>query len=86
MCNLPGCKNKTAFKRREHLKRHQNTKHGLGPEMTCDFCVKKFNRRDNWRQHLRLHTEPNRRMARTNFHIGTVLRYNEEKEKIKPRR
>ncbi|KAK8012209.1 hypothetical protein PG989_000469 [Apiospora arundinis] len=86
VCSFPGCKNRTAYKRREHLQRHQNTKHGLGPEAECDFCGRKFNRKDNWMQHLRLHTEPNRPAARTNFHFGALLKYKEERSKIKPRK
>ncbi|KAK7937525.1 C2H2 type zinc finger domain protein [Apiospora aurea] len=58
-CDFPGCEKQTAFKRREHLRRHQSSKHGLGEKLGCEFCDKKFNRRDNWRQHLRLHMESN---------------------------
>jgi len=32
VCSFPGCKNKTAFKRREHLQRHQNTY-----DVSCTF-------------------------------------------------
>ncbi|KAK8039436.1 hypothetical protein PG993_007847 [Apiospora rasikravindrae] len=86
VCDFPGCEKQTAFKRREHLRRHQNTKHGLGVEVTCEFCPKKFNRRDNWRQHLRLHTEPNRPMTRTNYHKEAVHKYEEERNNTKRRR
>ena len=37
-------------------------------------------------QHLRLHTEPNRPAARTNYYFGAVLKYKEERSKIKPRK
>ncbi|KAK8133704.1 hypothetical protein PG984_005716 [Apiospora sp. TS-2023a] len=86
VCDFPGCEKQTAFKRREHLRRHQNTKHGLGVEVTCEFCPKKFNRRDNWRQHLRLHTEPNRPMTRTDYHKEAVRKYEEERNNTKRRR
>lgn len=54
--------------------------------MTCEFCPKKFNRRDNWRQHLRLHTEPNRPMTRTDYHKEAVRKYEEERNNTKRRR
>ncbi|KAK7972462.1 C2H2 type zinc finger domain protein [Apiospora saccharicola] len=85
MCDFPGCGKQTAFKRREHLRRHQNTKHGLGDTVMCKFCTKKFNQRDNWRQHLRLHTEPNRPMARTNYYEEAVQQYEEERSNTKRR-
>ncbi|KAK7937588.1 uncharacterized protein PG986_014456 [Apiospora aurea] len=72
VCDFPGCEKQTGFKRREHLRRHQNTKHGLRVEVTCEFCRKTFNRQDNWRQHLRLHTEPNRPMTRTHYHEKAI--------------
>ncbi|KAK8130451.1 hypothetical protein PG999_002831 [Apiospora kogelbergensis] len=86
MCDFPGCEKQTAFKRREHLRRHQNTKHGLGVEVACEFCDKRFNRRDNWRQHLRLHTEPNRPMTRTDYNENAVRKYEEERNNTKRRR
>ncbi|KAK8013796.1 C2H2 type zinc finger domain protein [Apiospora marii] len=45
VCNFLGCH--ARFKRREHLRRHKKTKHGLGPKVSCELCDKEFNRRDN---------------------------------------
>ncbi|TRX97317.1 hypothetical protein FHL15_001595 [Xylaria flabelliformis] len=52
-CVLPGCEMKRGFKRQEHLKRHIDT-------WNCRFCTSHdFNRFDNFRQHIGLHTRIN---------------------------
>ncbi|KAI1370355.1 hypothetical protein F4677DRAFT_465544 [Hypoxylon crocopeplum] len=68
-CNYPNCQ-KGPFKRREHLKRHKNTKHAEQPTTmaSCPFCDKPFNRRDNYRQHLKLHTRKYHPAHRTKYH------------------
>ncbi|KAI1751159.1 hypothetical protein F4782DRAFT_547765 [Xylaria castorea] len=57
MCKHPSCKDKKGFKRQEHLKRHENTVHYLIKGHDCPFCSShNFNRDDNFRQHVTLHT------------------------------
>lgn len=44
-----------AFKRQEHLKRHNRLVHSTERPFGCDLCEKKFSRGDNLAQHLRTH-------------------------------
>ena len=39
----------------------------------------KFNRKDNWLQHIRLHTLRGRTVTRTPYHPGAQALYDEEK-------
>ena len=56
------------------------------PKLTqCPFCVRKFNRKDNWLQHIRLHTLRDRTVKRTPYHPGAQALYDEEKRKNKSR-
>ncbi|KAI0180777.1 hypothetical protein GGR52DRAFT_5069 [Hypoxylon sp. FL1284] len=86
-CNYPDCQ-KGPFKRQEHLKRHKITKHAADP-MTiitpCPICAKPFNRRDNYRQHLKLHTIKHRRTRRTEYHSDAQAILDEEMNKTKQR-
>ncbi|KAI1330617.1 hypothetical protein F5Y16DRAFT_339099 [Xylariaceae sp. FL0255] len=69
-CCYPGCESKP-FKRQEHMKRHIDTVHS-DRYVRCPFCKegkpKKFNRQDNFRQHLGLHTTKN--TGRTEYAEG----------------
>ncbi|KAI1825733.1 hypothetical protein F4861DRAFT_163531 [Xylaria intraflava] len=80
------CVDRKPFKRQEHLKRHLNTVHGDQEKINikCDFCSKVFNRRDNWRSHLALHTRqpPNHR---TSYHEEAQALLDEEMRKTKQR-
>ncbi|ORY59952.1 uncharacterized protein BCR38DRAFT_488137 [Pseudomassariella vexata] len=89
-CTLPNCTARRAFKRSEHLKRHITTAICHNPDIdsvseVCIFCSKKFNRRDNWRQHLKLHTMKGRSISRTDFHPKAQELYDEEMRKTKHR-
>ncbi|KAI1135830.1 hypothetical protein F5Y05DRAFT_415828 [Hypoxylon sp. FL0543] len=86
-CNYPNCQ-KGPFKRQEHLKRHKNTKHAENPVAIitiCPFCDKRFNRKDNYRQHLKLHTDKHRQTRRTDYHPEAEALLEEEKAKTKQR-
>ncbi|OTB00811.1 hypothetical protein M426DRAFT_323924 [Hypoxylon sp. CI-4A] len=87
-CNYPNCQ-KGPFKRQEHLKRHKNTKHAENPVAIiteCPFCDnKRFNRKDNYRQHLKLHTDKHRPTRRTEYHPEAEALLEEEKAKTKQR-
>ena len=52
------CPNK--FKRREHLKRHYDTKHGHEKPFKCLVCDREFNRADNRNQHHKTHITPSK--------------------------
>lgn len=84
-CDVPGCSSKP-FKRMEHLKRHVDTTHKNKKNFPCKYCSHKFNRQDNWRQHLKLHTEKRGRNSRTNYHPDALQDFEEEKKRIKQRR
>ncbi|KAI1389200.1 uncharacterized protein F4822DRAFT_272599 [Hypoxylon trugodes] len=86
-CNYPDCQ-KGPFKRQEHLKRHKNTKHAENPISiitSCPFCGKPFNRKDNYRQHLKLHTLKNRPTRRTDYFPEAQSLLDEEINKTKQR-
>ncbi|EMR62452.1 hypothetical protein UCREL1_10630 [Eutypa lata UCREL1] len=81
-CPYRECINRNAFKRSEHLKRHIDTHHN--PQFThCPFCERQFNRKDNWLQHIRLHTQRDRPVKRTSYHPGAQALWDEEKRKNK---
>ncbi|ORY58513.1 uncharacterized protein BCR38DRAFT_447524 [Pseudomassariella vexata] len=48
----------------------------------CKYCPKSFNRKDNWRQHLRLHTRPNTRLKRVAYNPEAVKQYTTETERL----
>ncbi|KAI1084564.1 hypothetical protein F5B20DRAFT_211046 [Whalleya microplaca] len=84
-CLVPGCPKKP-FKRQEHLKRHMLTCHTPDAVLTCcPFCDRPFNRKDNYRQHLRLHTLKNRSIRRTQYFSEAQALYDEEMRKTKQR-
>ncbi|KAI1337327.1 hypothetical protein F5Y15DRAFT_418089 [Xylariaceae sp. FL0016] len=75
------------FKRQEHLKRHFHTCHAPQPDTntTCIFCHRCFNRRDNYRQHLKLHAQKDRAISRTKYFPEAQALYDEEMAKTKQR-
>ncbi|KAI1762577.1 hypothetical protein GGR53DRAFT_501188 [Hypoxylon sp. FL1150] len=86
-CNYPNCQ-KAPFKRQEHLKRHKITKHAENPMAIitpCPICDKPFNRKDNYRQHLKLHTYKHRPTRRTDYHPDAEAILEEEMNKTKQR-
>ncbi|XXG96398.1 Glutaminyl-tRNA synthetase [Hypoxylon texense] len=86
-CNYPNCQ-KGPFKRQEHLKRHKITKHADNPSTiitSCPICEKPFNRKDNYRQHLKLHTLMHRPTRRTDYHPDAQAILDEEINKTKQR-
>ncbi|KAK3944504.1 hypothetical protein QBC46DRAFT_165754 [Diplogelasinospora grovesii] len=82
-CDFPGCTSKP-FKRMEHLKRHKDTSHNP-KAYKCNWCDKTFNRLDNRRQHLRLHSTKDRRTPRVLYKAGAVKELEEELKQIKTR-
>ncbi|KAI0806546.1 hypothetical protein GGR55DRAFT_680519 [Xylaria sp. FL0064] len=54
ICSVAGCGRQ--YKRREHLKRHFNIKHGNCVWSFCPFCTGSSSRVDNFRGHVLLHT------------------------------
>ncbi|KAH8678211.1 hypothetical protein BX600DRAFT_507176 [Xylariales sp. PMI_506] len=87
-CDYPECAGRRAYKRSEHLKRHKNSCHSQNPSennMTCQFCGHVFNRKDNWRQHMKLHTMDSRPIARTQFFPEAQAVYEAEMKRTKHR-
>ncbi|EPE07623.1 zinc finger protein odd-paired-like protein [Ophiostoma piceae UAMH 11346] len=80
-CTVPGCPSRP-FKRSEHLKRHITTHHENKEQFNCQFCPRQFNRKDNWRSHLKLHTAPRGKNARTDYYSEAVTLYTEEMRKV----
>lgn len=73
-CDFKGCKSKQqGFRRQEHLKRHKKT-HLVIKNLQCCSCDKTFgeDRSDNFGAHVRLHTKPGRKNARTKFCLKAV--------------
>lgn len=68
-CYWPNCHKK--FKRQEHLKRHIIT-HTQKPENMekCMFCIKSIGRGDNFKEHIKRHTNPN--STRTRYFPGAL--------------
>ncbi|KAL2265169.1 hypothetical protein VTJ83DRAFT_6269 [Remersonia thermophila] len=52
-CEVVGCGK--VFRRKEHLKRHLKSAH-TNTSWGCEFCGHRFNRFDNYVNHIRLHT------------------------------
>ncbi|KAI1489438.1 hypothetical protein F5X96DRAFT_13316 [Biscogniauxia mediterranea] len=75
-CDQPEC-SKLGWSRVEHLKRHQSICHSQNPpSFRCSFCPKTFNRADNFRAHLRLHTRRDAGpKARAKFHPDAPAAY-----------
>ncbi|KAI0407951.1 hypothetical protein F4802DRAFT_594891 [Xylaria palmicola] len=66
-CPHETCQNKRPFKRQEHLKRHIRTQHSR-IRIACRFCSRDtFNRDDNFRSHIQLHTKKEG-TGRTKYH------------------
>lgn len=80
-CMVPGCPSRP-FKRSEHLKRHVTTHHENKDLFPCEFCGRHFNRKDNWRSHLKLHTISRGKNARTDYFPRALDVYNDEMRKI----
>lgn len=53
-CTYPGCG--SSYRRKEHLNRHAQ-QHTKEPKYACNYCSRKFFRRDILRRHLELHDE-----------------------------
>ncbi|KAK6073718.1 C2H2 finger domain-containing protein [Seiridium cupressi] len=86
-CQMPECVGKKGYKRSEHLKRHMESVHNPDANtVQCEYCGHNFNRKDNWKQHLLLHTKSARSAtARTNYFPEAVAKYEEEMLKTKRR-
>ncbi|KAI3338347.1 hypothetical protein F4824DRAFT_509217 [Ustulina deusta] len=84
-CPHPDCAQKPPFKRQEHLKRHTKTVHGDQDLVIviCQFCMGRFNRDDNYRTHLRLHTIPG---GRTKYFPEAQAVYDDVMRNTKQRR
>ncbi|CAK7272728.1 hypothetical protein SEPCBS119000_005276 [Sporothrix epigloea] len=80
-CLVPGCPSRP-FKRSEHLKRHVTTHHENKDSFPCEFCGRHFNRKDNWRSHLKLHTVTRGKNARTDYFPAAVRIYEHEMKHI----
>lgn len=75
-CLFNGCVKK--FKRQEHLKRHERV-HNPDPTrdtLPCEFCNKIFNRGDNLKSHILLHSYPKKSQTRTKYFSGALAVYN----------
>ncbi|SPO04271.1 uncharacterized protein DNG_06954 [Cephalotrichum gorgonifer] len=85
-CEVPGC-NKS-FNRKEHLKRHVTTTHEEAV-IPCPFCkdksVKPFNRMDNFKNHIKIHSQP-RTSGRVEYVPEAVEHYRKLVEGTKPRK
>jgi uncharacterized Zn-finger protein len=51
VCHIEGCEE--PFGRKEHLRRHLLTVHGLGEMFTCPGCHKSYTRQDNLKKHMK---------------------------------
>jgi zinc finger protein BrlA len=84
-CDWQGCQSK--FQRKEHLRRHERTH--LGNDIfPCLFCAKEFNRCDNLKQHVRIHTQPEKKASRTKYYSEALAVYegmNSKKKKSNPK-
>ncbi|KAL1898927.1 hypothetical protein Sste5346_003338, partial [Sporothrix stenoceras] len=80
-CIVAGCPSRP-FKRSEHLKRHVTTHHENKDSFPCEFCGRHFNRKDNWRSHLKLHTVTRGKNARTDYFPAAVRIYEHEMKHI----
>ncbi|KAI8625600.1 hypothetical protein F5Y19DRAFT_260384 [Xylariaceae sp. FL1651] len=85
-CLHGACVGRNLFKRQEHLKRHEISVHGEQEKINtiCKFCFKKFNRRDNWRSHITLHTKKGG-SGRTKYFEGAQAVLDEELRRTKQR-
>ncbi|KAI1426276.1 hypothetical protein F5Y12DRAFT_713272 [Xylaria sp. FL1777] len=81
-CRHPDC-DRPPFKRQEHLKRHETTVHGDQDWVICEFCTSAFNRTDNYRTHLALHTFEG---GRTKYFPEAKAVYDKEMSKTKKRK
>ncbi|CAG8961158.1 hypothetical protein HYFRA_00002701 [Hymenoscyphus fraxineus] len=76
------------FQRKEHLRRHERT-HNKKDIFPCPFCPNdRFNRSDNLKQHILIHTKPKSKASRTAYvpEAAAYLRDLESKSKTrKPR-
>ncbi|KAK0658289.1 hypothetical protein QBC41DRAFT_57015 [Cercophora samala] len=92
-CIVPGC-SYGPYRRNEHLKRHLKNEHGIGGEKEgylCEFCPpekskdgqpKRFNRKDNWLQHIKLHMKNKSKNSRTEHNPGAIEVFNREQARI----
>ncbi|OAA57565.1 Zinc finger, C2H2-type/integrase, DNA-binding protein [Niveomyces insectorum RCEF 264] len=80
-CIVKNCPSRP-FKRSEHLKRHVTTHHDNKDAFPCEFCGRVFNRKDNWRSHLKLHTVARGKNARTDYFPKAVRVFDEEMRKV----
>ncbi|KAJ8132493.1 hypothetical protein O1611_g1129 [Lasiodiplodia mahajangana] len=85
-CKWPGCNDKV-FKRREHLKRHEDTVHKLKDLVYCCFCLHQFNRHDNSRSHCFQHATANKPgKARVEYHPLAPALYEKMMQDVKNRK
>jgi zinc finger protein BrlA len=83
-CKFEGCNGR--FQRQEHLKRHEKT-HTNAEVYPCKFCEHIFNRTDNLKQHVGLHTVQGKKSSRTKYHPDALAWWQElDKGRGKPRR
>ncbi|KAK4205737.1 hypothetical protein QBC40DRAFT_336037 [Triangularia verruculosa] len=92
-CIVPNC-TYGPYRRHEHLKRHLRNAHGIGGEQEeyiCPFCPvekskdgkpKRFNRRDNWKNHIELHNKPRSKNSRTEHNEGAMEVLKREQDRI----
>ncbi|KAI3326603.1 hypothetical protein HD806DRAFT_532235 [Xylariaceae sp. AK1471] len=83
-CPHEDCGGQKRFKQKVHLKRHLTIAHGDRDIVytKCQYCEKKFNRKDNWRAHLIRHTRPG---GRTQYFKGAQSVLDKERQTIKKR-
>lgn len=70
------------------MKLTEKSKHAENPVAiitSCPFCDKPFNRKDNYRQHLKLHTLKHRPTRRTDYYPEAQALLDEEINKTKQR-
>ncbi|KAL7940321.1 hypothetical protein V8C42DRAFT_337847 [Trichoderma barbatum] len=84
-CDYPNCQK--AYRRNEHLKRHKQSIHGEGPNrFPCEFCGNdQFNRKDNLKNHRKLHARPHSRIQGVEF-IPSAVPIIEQEERIRKKR
>jgi zinc finger protein BrlA len=73
LCTWDGCPKK--FARKEHLRRHEKDCHICSESPECEFCGKVFNRKDNLKQHIKIHSAPEKKASRTRYFPEAQAKY-----------